>query len=277
VHAIALKMGKQELAKVSGPHIGGEAKREASVQRGRLIERMAFLDCAMAPYRPLPSSDATECAGLAQKLKAETTTGTAAAAQNPSKESPALSPQRRQLLLSGLSHESAVNGWAQNTSDATELPERTHNHNAALLELLDATAPLEAFGLFNKSLNGLSVEQQQHRQQQRRQLLLASSSKLKGAAAVAAGLGGGPPAPTPASLAKEAAVSNCMLRLFLAFIFQEIRVLAYCVTLYHYVLFFNGNRAFENASVNTVVIRFIELLHHDASAMWMHVWMLFLF
>jgi len=230
VHAIALKMGKQELAKVSGPHIGGEAKREASVQRGRLIERMAFLDCAMLPYRPLPSSDATECASLAQKLTAETTTGTAAAAQNPSKESPALSPQRRQLLLSGLSHESAVNGWAQNTSEATELPERIHNHNAAVPDYLEATAPLEAIDLFNKSLNSLSVEQQQQ-QQQRRQLLLASSSKLKGAAAVAAGLGGGPPAPTPASLAKEAAVSNCMLRLFLAFVFQEIRVLAYCVTL----------------------------------------------
>jgi hypothetical protein len=47
VHTIALKLGKQELAKVSGPHIGGEAKREASVQRGRLVERLEFLDCAM--------------------------------------------------------------------------------------------------------------------------------------------------------------------------------------------------------------------------------------
>jgi len=227
-------MGKQELSKVSGPHIGGEAKREASVQRGRLIERMAFLDCAMVPYRPLPQSDAAECAGLAQKLTAETATGTAAAAQSPPKEA-SLSAQRRQLL-SEVSHRVEAHRWARNSSGLSMVKGIPYTYSA-LPEHLVSAASSGATELFNnESSHDFNVELQQ---QSRR--LLTSSSKVKGAAATAAGLGGGPPAPTPASLAKEAAVYTYFWASTLYLVTYTVEAISNKdVNAYAYYLFMNG-------------------------------------
>jgi hypothetical protein len=54
-------------------------------------------------YRPLPPGDAQECAALAQKLKAETAAGTAAAPPGPSKEPSHAASRRRLRVGSGVS------------------------------------------------------------------------------------------------------------------------------------------------------------------------------